>query len=71
MLAASLQFAERRISSAGREYPDQMLITGERHLRLILREYVEHYDVHRPHRTPGQRPPAGRENPTTEYSQVG
>ena len=24
-----------------------MLITGERHLRLLLREYVEHYNVHR------------------------
>ena len=28
-----------------------MLVTGERHLRLVLREYVEHYNVHRPHRT--------------------
>ena len=38
-----------------------MLITGERHLRLVLSEYVEHYNVHRPHRTLRQRPPAGRE----------
>jgi putative transposase len=40
-----------------------MLITGERHLRLVLSEYVEHYNVHRPHRTLGQSPPAGRDRP--------
>ena len=39
------------------------MITGEQHLRLVLREYVEHYNVHRPHRTLCQRPPAGREPP--------
>ena len=55
--------AERWISSARRECLDQLLITGERHLRLVLSEYVDHYDVHRPHRTLGQRPPAGRERP--------
>ncbi len=41
--------AERWISSARRGCPDRMLITSERHLRLVLSEYVEHYDVHRPH----------------------
>jgi putative transposase len=30
--------AERWISSARRECLDRMLITGERHLRLVLRE---------------------------------
>ena len=43
--------AERWISSARRECLDRMLITSERHLRLVLNEYVEHYNVHRPHRT--------------------
>jgi putative transposase len=52
--------AERWISSARRECLDRMLITGERHLRLVLSEYVEHYNVHRPHRTLCQSPPAGR-----------
>jgi transposase InsO family protein len=37
--------AERWISSARRECLDRMLITGERHLRLVLTEYVEHYNV--------------------------
>jgi hypothetical protein len=27
-----------------------MLMLGERHLRLVLSEYVEHCNVHRPHR---------------------
>jgi putative transposase len=55
--------AERWIASARRECLDRMLITGERHLRLVLSEYVEHYNVHRPHRTLCQSPPAGRERP--------
>ncbi|HEY2268379.1 MAG TPA: integrase core domain-containing protein [Streptosporangiaceae bacterium] len=55
--------AERWISSARRECLDRMLITGERHLRLVLSEYADHYSVHRPHRTLCQSPPAGRERP--------
>ena len=55
--------AERWIASARRECLDRMLITGEWHLRLVLGEYVGHYNGHRPHRTLGQRPPAGRERP--------
>ena len=55
--------AERWIASARRECLDQMLITGERHLQLVLAEYVDHYNVHRPHRTLHQSPPAGREHP--------
>jgi transposase InsO family protein len=57
--------AERWISSARRECLDRMLITGERHLRLVLSEYAEHYNVHRPHRALCQSPPAGRERPPT------
>ena len=57
--------AERWISSARRECLDRMLITGERHLRLVLSEYTDHYNVHRPHRTLCQRPPARRERPPT------
>jgi putative transposase len=55
--------AERWISSARRECLDRMLTVSERYLRLVLREYVEHYNVHRPHRTLCQSPPAGREHP--------
>jgi putative transposase len=39
--------AERWIASARHECLDRMLITGDRHLRLVLSEYVDHYKVHR------------------------
>ena len=55
--------AERWVASARRECLDRMLITGERHLRLVLSEYVDHYNGHRPHRTLNQNPPAGRADP--------
>jgi putative transposase len=34
--------AERWMASARRECLDRMLITGERHLRLVLGEYTGH-----------------------------
>ena len=55
--------AERWIASARRECLDRMLITGERHLQLVLGEYADHYNTHRPHRTLHQNPPAGRQSP--------
>jgi hypothetical protein len=55
--------AGRWIASARRECLDRMLITGERHLRLVLSEYADHCNPHRPHRAPHQIPPAGREHP--------
>ena len=57
--------AERFVGTLRRECLDRMLITGERHLRLVLSEYADHYNVHRPRRTLCQRPPAGRERPPT------
>jgi transposase InsO family protein len=43
-----------------RECLDQMLIAGQRHLRLVLREDADHDNTHRPHRALNQNPPAGR-----------
>ena len=40
--------AERWIASARRECLNRMLITGERHLRVVLSEYIDHYNTHRP-----------------------
>jgi putative transposase len=51
--------AERWVGSARRECLDRMLITGERHLRLVLCEYLDHYNTCRPHRTLHQNPPVG------------
>jgi putative transposase len=55
--------AGRWIASARRECLDRMLITGERHLRLVLGGYIDHCNLHRPHRTLHQGPPAGRPHP--------
>jgi len=62
--------AERWVGSARRECLDRMVITGERHLRLVLGEYVDHYNVHRPHRALQQNPPAGRTQPPAEATGV-
>ena len=51
--------AERFIGTLRRECLDHILITGPRHLDLVLREYVQHFNAHRPHRCLDQRPPAG------------
>jgi putative transposase len=55
--------AERWIGTLRRECLDRILITGPRHLAHVLTEYTAHYDDHRPHRSLGQRPPAGRPAP--------
>jgi putative transposase len=60
--------AERWVGSARRECLDRMLITGERHLRLVLGGYIDHYDMHRPHRSLQQNPPAGRIQPPAEVT---
>jgi hypothetical protein len=48
---------ERVIGTLRRELLDRTLILGDRHLDLVLREYVTHYDGHRPHQSRQQRPP--------------
>ena len=58
--------AGRWIASTYRECLDRMLIAGERHLRLVLSEYVDHDNTHRPHRTLRQNPPARRPHPPGE-----
>jgi hypothetical protein len=62
--------AERWGSSARRECLNRTLITGERHLRVVLGEYAGHYDLHRPHRALQQAPPAGRPVPPRSGCQL-
>ncbi|MGH3297749.1 MAG: transposase [Trebonia sp.] len=50
-------YAERWVRTARSECTDRMLITGPRHLRVVLDEYVTHYNQHRPHRARNLRPP--------------
>jgi putative transposase len=63
--------AERWIASARRECLDRVLIAGERHLRLVLDEYADHYGTHRPHRALQQSPPAGRPYPPALDADIG
>ena len=60
--------AERWVGSARREWLDRMLVAGERHLRLVLGEYTDHYNSRRPHRSLQQEPPAGRARPPVEVT---
>jgi len=48
---------ERVIGTLRRELLDRALILGDRHLALVLREYLTHYNGHRPHQSRQQRPP--------------
>ena len=41
-----------------RELPDRLLIVHERHLRRVRTEYLQHYNIARPHRALGQLAPA-------------
>jgi hypothetical protein len=48
---------ERVIGTLRRELLDRTLILGERHLGVVLREYLIHYNRHRPHQSRQERPP--------------
>lgn len=50
-------FAERFIGTIRRECLDRMLILGRRQLEVVLAEYVDHYNGHRPHRALQQASP--------------
>jgi len=43
-------YAERFIRTVRTECLDRVLLLGERHLRSVLKTYVEHYNCERPHR---------------------
>jgi hypothetical protein len=48
---------ERWIGSCRRELLDRTLIWNQRHLMMVLREYEDFYNSHRPHRALGQAAP--------------
>jgi transposase InsO family protein len=69
-------FAERWVQSARRECLDRMLIFGERHLRLVMREYVDHYNRGRPHRglgleIPDPAPSSRADGPVVCHARLG
>ena len=50
-------FAERFVRTLRAELTDRMLIFSERHLRVVLADYLHHYNGRRPHRACALRPP--------------
>jgi transposase len=48
---------ERWIGSCRRELLDRTLVWNQRHLMIVLREYEDFYNTHRPHQTLGQAAP--------------
>ena len=50
-------FAERFVRTLRTELTDRKLIFSQRHLRVVLAEYVRHYNGRRPHRARDLRPP--------------
>ena len=66
--------AERVVGTLRRECLDHLIIVNERHLRLVLRKYVAHYNHVRPHQAlelcaPDDRRP--RSPPRSEGQVVG
>lgn len=45
------------VGTVRREWLDWLLILNRRHLIRVLREYFEHYNTHRPHRSLELMPP--------------
>ncbi len=56
--------AERWIRTVRAECLDWLLIVGRGHLERVLGVYVEHYNVHRPHRALKLEPPVSPDGPT-------
>jgi putative transposase len=59
---------ERIIGTLRRELLDRLLIVNEHHLRLVLTEYLRHYNTARPHRALGQLAPAQAHTPPPEIN---
>jgi putative transposase len=61
---------ERVIGTLRRELLDRTLVLGDRHLDLVLREYVIHYNGHRPHQSRQQRPPDTETQPSRDVADL-
>jgi putative transposase len=60
-------FAERFVRTLRAELTDRMLIFSQRHLRVLLAEYIRHYNGRRPHRARDLRPA----QPTHSVAELG
>jgi len=53
-------YAERFVRTVRSECLDHLVVFNTRHLKRVLRSYVEHYNRHRPHQGISQQIPAVR-----------
>ena len=63
-------FAGRWVGTARRECTDHLLVLGRRHLKVLLRRYVAHYNTERPHRGLKLSPPASKAAPAVDGRSV-
>ena len=67
--------AERLVRSIRRECLDHVIVINERHLRSVLVEYAQYYNLDRPHRSLGLQSPqprlSVRDGPVTERPVLG
>jgi transposase InsO family protein len=56
-------YAERFVRTVRSECLDHIVIMNERHLEAVLRSYVRHYNLHRPHQGISQKIPARDDRP--------
>jgi len=63
-------YAERVIGTIRRECLDHVVVLGERHLRRLLAEYLEHYDRWRCHRSLEMDCPSPRPTQGPEFGEV-
>src|SRR5579859_1202556 len=61
---------ERQIGSGRHECLDWILIIGRRHLELVMREWIEHYNEARPHRSLELKTPIARSDPVVAPTAV-
>ena len=61
---------EQQIGSGRRECLDWMLIVGRRHLERVMREWIEHYNLSRPHRSLELKTPIARSDPVVTTTVV-
>lgn len=62
--------AERWVGTLRRECLDWLLIFGQRHLEMLLDEFVDHYNGARPHGALGMQPPLGPERPSSPVGEI-
>ncbi|MEU0566499.1 integrase core domain-containing protein [Nonomuraea sp. NPDC005983] len=69
-LGRSVAVATNTATTLRRELLDRILIPSERHLALVLGEYLNHYNGHRPHQSQQQRPPDTATQPVRDVTEL-